>query len=1745
MLKRISLFLFEFLSFCAAVLLLAILAIQPHLKSSIKQTLQNQIGLNPDFEQIYVSPTGSVWGSGALVRGKLPSGMTVDIRIESFEFRPRRLIYREIWEKKEHFNPVQLPFILKLQGISFEGKGDRVLSFDIPEISIEKNELHNSWSFHFRSPGGELNGQNFSGTSLSGSLLRVSTQAGMAGWCGNLLANSLSFNNGKGLVTVLNQLEIKRTTVTDPWNIELNRLWGELDGKSGLVEEVSVQLLPLPDPLQDPYLSLKEIRLKNLDFETPLKVSVPIARIYREADGVKSFIRIDTREHRIDLSPALSRSNENWVLRGKQSVPYYPSPISYEAQGTTSSRRPLSITIRDENRCVLEVDANSPNPGSWIASAELFLDRFRIPNVSGPAISGHIDTGVRIDDGELNFLIMGDSLQGGPFDTSGLSFLFSGNFDGKNWTIREGRAREEHGWNAEISASVEHNTWTPQSLNLELQRFPLTRYSPTVGGEINMQARLANEELYFGASSDRLHPNKDPLQVLEKFQVNVVNTPDRLQFDLNFLSDGFPIHIVAGAKVKELLSNPIEFKDALLDVFHVDSQVFSLTLSTPAEAKMNATGMQLPEFHLADSNNRLVGLSGNAWIPFMKASEVNIIGSGRVNLGNFPPLSAGSVQGEVTFEDAVWDKGWSIRNIVAEFQGKGLELTPGAIFPKVKEIRVKGRMANSTIWIDNLEGRNSEEGSLEVRGSYVLPERKLDIRLKLSRFLYEVPGVYSMVYDISDLMIQGPIHALDIKGQLDIRHLSYTQGVNLFATESDSVSRPRMARPEDIPILHQLDLNVSNQKPLLMDNNVGQVRFNIPSLRIHGPLFNPGWTGTVQALPENNSVSLPTRFFRAPFKVESAQLEFTGESEWNPILRMRASREVDEVIVRLRVEERLNSLANGDFYFSSSPPMSREDILQLLASNRRPEVSLDPTAERKHEMESVSLEMPSIVGSKALRNTFISDESGSRLQSEISLGSKLSLSTVAQMDENSDTLEMSLNYRLRPGQSLEVSKSQNGGTFTGFRFSRQSDRFIKLFTPNKAPEEDIETADPVFLWKLGGLPFIFSGISTFAVEKSLSDVEPLFLSEDELSRPLASLHQSISKHFTQQGYPFASYRIDHIEFGAKTLARGGTGRAKVIERREIEIHFQPGPLHLLEDVVIEGWPGSLDLPQDKWLQEKRGIRPVYSANRLHTFSEKLLAYLGENGYPEAEIVSLESAVKPRRKPEIQAFEGSRFTTWESPDPYRRLKDGVPVTVTLTLSAGPPHTIEQFTVLGAKNLTAEQVKTVAGYKDGEIYSEEKLRKYQERILAWYEQNHFFNTSLTYQVTVSREYPRVSVIYRIDEGDRWKVGQIRFQGTDRTLERYLRAILPAKTGEPASRKLAGECVDTLLATGIFDDVELKWHERDDMPGVKDMIFQLSELPRYSLSVKLGADTSEGFKGSIRARAGNLAGMGRAVSLEESYSKDENFLLLNYSDSFAFEKPYLSASVSLIRKREIFTPLDVTTVTYLLESRLRRALGRKHSVFTSVIYQNDSIEDRDKLPTLYEDRGRIPSLRLSGGYERRNARLSEQPAPGFIARFESSFISYYQESDYALQSELILGEGIDFGGHIVTPWFRAVVSHLLGDPYDLPLMDRTFLGGAGSLRGFDRDELGGDDGIGEEHLMSWGIQSFHPVASRLTASLFYDAGLVFSNREQVKRDRVRDSFGTGLVLRTPVGPLQLLLAKPLEDRNPRLEIQLGMLF
>jgi outer membrane protein insertion porin family len=427
--------------------------------------------------------------------------------------------------------------------------------------------------------------------------------------------------------------------------------------------------------------------------------------------------------------------------------------------------------------------------------------------------------------------------------------------------------------------------------------------------------------------------------------------------------------------------------------------------------------------------------------------------------------------------------------------------------------------------------------------------------------------------------------------------------------------------------------------------------------------------------------------------------------------------------------------------------------------------------------------------------------------------------------------------------------------------------------------------------------------------------------------------------------------------------------------------------------------------------------------------------------------------------------------------------------------------------------------------------------------------------------------VQFVLQAEPSRRAYVRRIQVAGNDRTRDEVIRREFrqfEAAWYDGDKIRLSRDRVDRL---GFFTQVNVETQEVPGAPDQVDLLFTVAEKPTGSISLGAGFSSAEKVSLSFGIRQENAFGSGNYLAVEVNTSKFNRNLVLSTTDPY-FTKDGISRTVDLFQRTTRPYLGDVNAYSLINSGaglRFGVPVRETDTVFLGINAEQTEIREGTGLPNEYRDYANLfgttsSALPLTLGWARDGRDSALVPTRGSLQRVNADVsiagdvryarASYQFQQYYPLSKKYTLAFNTDLG------WGQG----LKGQPY--PLFKNFFVGGLGSVRGFEQSSLGPPPSPSNPTPIYLGgpkklvfnaelLMPFPGAGNDRTLRLFgfTDIGRAFGESEQVSFAELRASVGLGLSWISPMGPLRFSYAMPIRqqtgDKIQRLQFQIGTSF
>jgi len=591
-----------------------------------------------------------------------------------------------------------------------------------------------------------------------------------------------------------------------------------------------------------------------------------------------------------------------------------------------------------------------------------------------------------------------------------------------------------------------------------------------------------------------------------------------------------------------------------------------------------------------------------------------------------------------------------------------------------------------------------------------------------------------------------------------------------------------------------------------------------------------------------------------------------------------------------------------------------------------------------------------------------------------------------------------------------------------------------------------------------------------------------------------------------------------------TVSEGGPSKIKEI-RITGNQNFSEGTLKDQFNLDVGGWLS--------WYTKS----DRYSRTKLNADLEALRSYYLSRGFLEFRIDSTQVAISPDKQDisiAINVTEGERFVV-----------SGVKL---------------EGNYLGKE----DEFKALVKIGLGQPYNAETVAETSKAFADYFGKFGFAFARVEARPEIDRLTNRVNFVLIAEPSRRAYVRRINVAGNNRTRDEVIRREfrqLESAWYDGDKIKLSRDRVDRL---GFFTEVNIDTQEVPATTDQVDLTVNVVEKPTGSISLGAGFSSTEKVALSFGVRQENAFGSGNYLATEINTSKYNRTIVISTTDPY-FTPEGISRTIDVFHRttRPYLGDLNAySLVSSGAGARFGVPFSEIDTVYFGVNLEQTSIRPGNNLPNAYVEYMQqfgytSTSLPFTVGWARDGRDSALVPTQGILQRFNSDLSASgdarYVRTNYQIQQYTPLTKKYTLALNADLGWGQGLSNR----PY--PLFKNYFVGGLGSVRGFQQSTLGPSDSTNSLYLggpkkivLNAELMAPFPGAGNdrtLRLFAFTDVGRAFGENEKIKLGELRSSIGVGLSWISPMGPLRFSYALPMRrqvaDKIQRLQFQIGTSF
>ena len=570
----------------------------------------------------------------------------------------------------------------------------------------------------------------------------------------------------------------------------------------------------------------------------------------------------------------------------------------------------------------------------------------------------------------------------------------------------------------------------------------------------------------------------------------------------------------------------------------------------------------------------------------------------------------------------------------------------------------------------------------------------------------------------------------------------------------------------------------------------------------------------------------------------------------------------------------------------------------------------------------------------------------------------------------------------------------------------------------------------------------------------------------------------------------------------------------------------------------------------------------YSRQKLAGDIEAIRSFYLNRGYLEMQIDSTQVSISPDKKD---------------------------IFITININEGKKYKVTSVKLDGEMLGREQELSALVSLKAGDAYSGERMTESTKKISERMGVFGYAFANVNAVPDINREKAEVAFTIFIDPGKRIYVRNINIGGNNRTRD----AVIRREFRQLESAWYDGDRIrlsrDRLGRLGFFTDTTVDTVEVPGVPDQVDLDVKVTEKPTGAIMVGAGFSSAENLVLTGSINQANAFGSGNNIGINVNTSRVFRTISLSHTNPY-FTEDGVSRTVDVFY-RTSRPPIFFTSVNYLIVTRggsvnFGVPFTEFDRVFLGIGYEDTTVTAYDTSPERYrrfvaENNGytfsnatpdaavpatgigsaQTAALPLTAAWQRDERDSALIPTKGRYRRasleLSGAGSSRYYRSTYqdqyfwpvASNITLAVNGEVNYG------------DGLAGDAY--PIFKNYYAGGIGSVRGFAAGTLNVSGTRvastlfrlpigGSARLIGNAELQFPFPGSGVDRSLrwftFLDAGQVWNpnDGENIRLGDLRYSTGLGISWISPVGPLKLSLAYPINAKSgdyvQRFQFQLG---
>lgn len=493
-------------------------------------------------------------------------------------------------------------------------------------------------------------------------------------------------------------------------------------------------------------------------------------------------------------------------------------------------------------------------------------------------------------------------------------------------------------------------------------------------------------------------------------------------------------------------------------------------------------------------------------------------------------------------------------------------------------------------------------------------------------------------------------------------------------------------------------------------------------------------------------------------------------------------------------------------------------------------------------------------------------------------------------------------------------------------------------------------------------------------------------------------------------------------------------------------------------------------------------------------------------------------------------------------PFVRVNfDDYTANMSYQIQEGDAYSINTISITQTTDVIEEQkVREVITLEKGEIFNIKTFRNNADTIKTLVADLSYAFVQVIPDLKKNKENKTVDVIFKIIPGEKVRIRDVIISGNTRTLDRIIRRELYLGAGDMYSLTDLKDSRNSLGRLGFFDANAIEEKRVD--ANTMDLVVKVKEAATGNIQVGGGYGSYGGILVTLGVSDKNVWGSGIGVGVQVEKSEVTKSASFNVSNSRLNDSDF-SGNFSIHSSDMDYNDYIVSSQGITLGTGHR--FTRHISGYLSYDYSNNSYDVDDNassyLDTRYLESYSKSSVTISAKFDNTDDYYLPREGITLSQSLEQTGMGLGDVNFLKSRTRFGAYAGLDdYLGFDVIARYKARYFNITGEEGYIPLAEKFYMGGIGSIRGYESYSISPTlvDNvevirIGGKQTFSNSIELSFPLIPKAKMRLvtFVDYGMI---GDDSLNEFVRGGYGVGLEWFSPVGPIQIVFAQPIGEEE-----------